>query len=60
MKSFNSLFFSFQVRSRMSTNYSRVPLSVAEEDRENEVSDSKFLLSSDLDDDYSDNVMPKV
>ena len=44
----------------MSTNYSRVPLSVAEEDRENEVSDSKFLLSSDLDDDYSDNVMPKV
>jgi len=50
-----------QVRSRMTTSYSPVPLSVPDEDREIGVGKSFPLLSSDLDnEEYSDNFRPKV
>lgn len=45
----------------MTTSYSPVPLTVPDEDREIGVGKSFPLLSSDLDDEYSDNfITPKV
>lgn len=48
-----------QVKKRLSRNYSRVPLSIPDEDHENGL-EKNLLSTSDLDDDDSDNSFPKV